>query len=102
MASRPIRPKISTMPRPKSEASAYLNMYQLAVEKRRLQQELQQIEQRRILIQQRLIDLDRQIAETGADYQQPQSLNKPHLPTTIKSVAPTQETKDFKTMLVEY
>jgi hypothetical protein len=102
MPSRPIRPKISTMPRPKSEASAYLNMYQLAVEKKRLQQELQQIQQRCLLIQQRLVDLDRQIAETAADYQQPQSLSKSPSSTTIKSVDPTQETKDFKTMLVEY
>lgn len=57
-----IRPKVSTMPRQKSEASAYLDIYKLAVEKRRLQQELQALDQRRQRICQRLGSLRQEIA----------------------------------------
>ncbi|MCY7276637.1 MAG: hypothetical protein LH702_23605 [Phormidesmis sp. CAN_BIN44] len=57
------RPKISSMPRPKTEAAAYLNLYKLSVEKKRLQYELDTIEQRRERIQKRLVFLENQVAE---------------------------------------
>lgn len=57
-----IRPKISTMPRPKTEAAAFLDLYKLSVEKKRLQQELQALEVRRQQIGDRLSALDSQIA----------------------------------------
>lgn len=57
-----IRPKISTMPRQKTEAAALLDLYKLAIEKKRLQQELHSMEARREQIQQRLLVLDRQVA----------------------------------------
>jgi hypothetical protein len=57
------RPKISTMPRQKTEAAAYLNLYKLSVEKKRLQYELETIEQRHQKIQKRLAFLDGQVAE---------------------------------------
>ncbi len=56
-----IRPKISSMPRQKSEAAAYLDIYKLVVEKKRLQQELDSIEQRRGQIHNRLAVLESQI-----------------------------------------
>ena len=58
-----IRSQISTMPRQKTEAAAYLNLYKLSVEKKRLQYELETIEQRRQRIQKRLAFLDNQVAE---------------------------------------
>lgn len=62
-----IRPKISTMPRQKTEAAAILDLYKLVVEKKRLQQELGNLEQRRQQIDQRLAVLERQIVVTEQD-----------------------------------
>lgn len=56
-------PKISTMPRPKTEATAYLNLYKLSIEKKRLQSELDAIEQRRHRLQKRLSFLESQVLE---------------------------------------
>jgi predicted nucleic acid-binding Zn-ribbon protein len=56
-----IRPKITTMPRQKSEAAAFLNIYKLVIEKKRLQEELENIETRRQQIYQRLEVLDKQV-----------------------------------------
>ncbi len=57
IARRSIPKKISTVPRQKTEAADYLELYQLAIEKKRLNQELETIEQRRQQIQQRLAEL---------------------------------------------
>jgi hypothetical protein len=56
-----ILPRISTMPRQQTEAAAVLDMYKLAIEKKRLQQELQEIEQRRLQILSRLTILENQV-----------------------------------------
>ncbi len=56
------RPKISTMPRP-HEASAYLNLYKLSIEKKRLQTELDSIDHRRQKLQKRLAFLESQVIE---------------------------------------
>jgi predicted nucleic acid-binding Zn-ribbon protein len=65
-----IQPKISTMPRQKSEAAAFLDIYKLVIEKRRLQQELQSLDQRRQQICDRLSVLESQVdrLETQAHY----------------------------------
>jgi chromosome segregation ATPase len=60
-AKRTIRPKVSTMPRQKSEAAAFLDIYKLTVEKKRLEQELEYLEQRRSQISQRLVVLEQQV-----------------------------------------
>lgn len=57
-----IQPKISTMPRQQSEAAAFLDIYKLVIEKKRLQQELQGIDQRRQQILDRLALLETQVA----------------------------------------
>ncbi|MBF2036561.1 MAG: hypothetical protein IGR92_14070 [Leptolyngbyaceae cyanobacterium T60_A2020_046] len=51
------------MPRQQTEASHYLDIYKLTVEKKRLQQELTALDQRRDRIQDRLTTLERQITE---------------------------------------
>jgi chromosome segregation ATPase len=61
IAQRTIRPKVSTMPRQKSEAAAFLDIYKLTVEKKRLEQELEYLDQRRVQINQRLTVLDQQV-----------------------------------------
>jgi predicted nucleic acid-binding Zn-ribbon protein len=59
----PIRPKVSTMPRAKTEAAAYLDIYKLVTEKKRLEHELAGLDQRRDRIQQRLEALNTQIGQ---------------------------------------
>ncbi|GAB4370126.1 MAG: hypothetical protein Kow00121_10620 [Elainellaceae cyanobacterium] len=62
IAKGQIRPKISTMPRQQSEAAAVLDVYKLVIEKKRLEQELQGIDQRRQQILDRLATLESQVA----------------------------------------
>lgn len=63
LAKGRIHPKISTMPRQQSEAAAFLDIYKLVIEKKRLQQELESMDQRRQLILTRLAVLDSQVAD---------------------------------------
>ncbi|MEL6400995.1 MAG: hypothetical protein AAFR26_18295 [Cyanobacteria bacterium J06626_4] len=63
-------PKISTMPRQQSESSQYLTMYQLTIEKKRLQQELASLDQRRDRIQNRLAVLAQEIETVESQAQQ--------------------------------
>lgn len=58
-----IRPQISTMPRQQTEATAHLNIYRLLVERDRLQQELQNLDDRRQQITSRLETLNARVAE---------------------------------------
>lgn len=61
ISRRIIRPKLSTMPRQQNQATAYLQIYQLAVEKKRLQEELIAIEDRKSNISKRLEAIAEQI-----------------------------------------
>lgn len=99
------RPKISTMPRPKTEASAYLDIYKLVNEQKRLQEDLAALEQRRDRILTRLALLDQQIGSLEADVQQMRSSDcaasrSAHLPSQAPPV--TQSSDDFQTFLLEY
>ena len=92
------RPKISSMPRPKTEAAAYLNLYKLAVEKKRLQYELDTIEQRRERIQKRLVFLESQVAELAPP--QPVQDVRPSVHSIVSKTTPDKAA--FKTMFLEY
>ncbi|MBW4439963.1 MAG: hypothetical protein KME10_01745 [Plectolyngbya sp. WJT66-NPBG17] len=87
------RPKISTMPRPQTEATAYLNLYKLSIEKKRLQYELDSIDQRRHRIQKRLSFLESQVAEMQ------QSAPVPKLVPVTKNSAPDSA---LNTLFLEY
>ncbi len=63
------RPKISTMPRPQTEAAAFLDIYKLVVEKKRLQAELESMDERREQISDRLATLETQITHMEATVQ---------------------------------
>ena len=56
-----IHPKISTLPRQRSEASNYLDIYKLVIEKKRLQQELETLARRQHQIHQRLESINHQV-----------------------------------------
>lgn len=55
-----IQPKVSTLPRQRTEAAHYLELYKLTVEKKRIQQELDNLEQRRQRLYNRLAELEQQ------------------------------------------
>ncbi|MBW4519254.1 MAG: hypothetical protein KME16_06075 [Scytolyngbya sp. HA4215-MV1] len=96
-----IRPKISTMPRQKTEAAAYLDIYKLVNEKKRLQQELGILEERRVLIQQRLEVIEQQVAGLEKDAHRLRDHDPaPIAPATIPAkVAPSD---NFDTLFLEY
>ena len=56
-----IFPKVSTLPRQRTEAAHYLDMYKLTVEKKRIQQELDNITQKQQRLQERLAEIDHQL-----------------------------------------
>lgn len=99
-----IRPKISTMPRQKTEAAAYLNIYKLTVEKKRLQQELETLEQRRERIQRRLALLDTQITdlESSAHNLRESDGRAPKLPPSRKPPLVSESQGNFTTFDLEY
>ena len=101
------RPRISSMPRQKTEAAAYLNLYKLSVEKKRLQYELETIEQRREHVQARLVSLESQIAEMSQSAEllknesaATQPIAQPVFAKSVKQGAP--DTAAFKTVFLEY
>jgi septal ring factor EnvC (AmiA/AmiB activator) len=105
-----IYPKVSTMPRQKTEAAHYLDMYKLTVEKKRLEQELQSIEARRQKLRTRLAEIEAQVE--GLD-DQAQNLRSPYpedslaptsniyLPQSPSQVAP-QTAASFTMEYLEY
>jgi chromosome segregation ATPase len=103
-AARKIYPKISTMPRPQSEASAHLEMYKLLVEKHRLQQELQSLDQRQQQIVERLAALEGQVSQLDATATKLSA----KLPATASAPHPAQQSEprgvkqEFNTLLLEY
>ncbi|MER3435079.1 MAG: hypothetical protein C4288_17090 [Leptolyngbya sp. ERB_1_1] len=83
------------MPCSQTEATAYLNLYKLSIEKKRLQSELDSIEQRRYRIQKRLSFLESQVAEM----QQPSPTSSAKLASVTKNSAPDSA---LNTLFLEY
>ncbi len=92
-----IRPKVSTMPRQQSEAAAMLDLYKLVVEKKRLQQELQNLETRRQQIGDRLNLLDQKIDSTETTIQQMRLAEPSHSP-----ILPSTSGQSFEMFDLEY
>ena len=87
------RPKLrTTLPRPTTETAAYLNLYKLTIEKKRLEHELESIDVRRHRIQKRLTFLSSQVAELD------RSATCKSLPT--REAAP--DSAIFNTLFLEY
>lgn len=103
LSRRSIPPKVSTVPRPKTEASAYLDLYQLAVEKKRLQQELQMLEVRKQQLQQRLTTIDQKMGQLNEQASSlTEGLEVTHLPASDSAVPETPQSPSFDTFLLEY
>ncbi len=92
-----IRPKIKSMPRQKSEAAVYLDVYKLAVERERLERELSTLQHRSVQIQERVAEINKQVngLEKGA-----QESREP-LAAPVKPVS-AASTGDYKTLFFEY
>ena len=105
-----IPPKLSSMPRQRSEATTYLTVYKNVVEKERLQKELENLERRCNQIKERLAVLDEQTnKELKSQSQQPMkskksSMNKLTSKKLEKSQTRTPETpkSKFKTITLGY
>ncbi len=100
------RPRISSMPRQTTEAAAYLSLYKLSIEKKRLEYELETIEQRRQSIQKRLVLLESQVAEASqsAESMRNDAATQPIVQPAASRIA-KQATPDpaaFKTLFLEY
>lgn len=111
-----IQPKVSTLPRQRTEAAHYLDLYKLTVEKKRIQQELENLEQRRKRLYTRLAEIEQQtdtlngVAGTlrlqnqqrfGTDSARPASTPAP----TSNVFVPERQSQgqgDFSTVLLEY
>ncbi|MEB3211480.1 MAG: hypothetical protein VKL39_08995 [Leptolyngbyaceae bacterium] len=98
-----IRPKISSMPRQKSEASAYLDIYKLVVEKKRLQQELESIEQRRVQISDRLNVINAKVDSLeGRAHQLRDADDGGQAPSTSSLPPRMEKVSQFETLTLEY
>ncbi len=64
---RQIQPKLSAIPRQKSQANLYRNSYLLEVEKNRLTEELEVLQSRSHIIEQRLALIEDQLGELEKD-----------------------------------
>ncbi len=95
-----IRPRISTLPRQKTEASAYLDIYKLVSEKKRLQHELEQVEQRRDRILKRLETLESQVL--GLEQTAQQLRLSPNEQVSAIAPAPSPQSDSFNTFFLEY
>ncbi|HEY9736860.1 MAG TPA: hypothetical protein V6D06_11275, partial [Trichocoleus sp.] len=106
---RKIFPKISTLPRQRSEASHYLDMYKLTVEKNRLQSELHSLDEQRQRIQQRLDEIATHTDELEGGAQHLRGLDNSSQPATptsniyLPSSRPSASTSDeFNMLFLEY
>lgn len=90
-------PKISTLPRQQSEATAHLEIYKLLVEKKRLQQELATLDQRRHQILDRLSVLNTQVTQLD-----PTAAANSSEPKPAASANPFGHREEFNTLFLEY
>jgi hypothetical protein len=104
-----IRPKISTMPRPKTEASAFLDLYKLTVEKKRLQQELNLMDARRQSLQERVAVIEAEVTVVEKNIQQMRQCGNTNCAANSASITPSVPTSvkasrnnTFDMQFVEY
>jgi phage shock protein A len=97
-----IVPKISTLPRQATEAAAYLDIYKLVIEKKRLQQELEGMDERRQQICDRLTQLEGQITnlEQAAHQARDVEPSRPLAPPQPQSF--TEAPSSFDTLFLDY
>ena len=94
------------MPRQKSEASHYLDIYKLTVEKRRLKQELDNLIKKQRRIQDRLGLIEQQIEALDGSAQRLRQPSSPSEPSSViyppTSSSQPEAEDDFGTMTLDY
>jgi len=97
MQARPqagkIQPRLSSIPRPRTEAANYLEMHKLATEKSRLDQELQRIANRTAIIHDRLRLIEQELKQRRA--------TATPVAVPAKTTAPPPQTSLFNLELVD-
>lgn len=83
-----IFPKVSTLPRQRTEAAHYLDMYKLTIEKKRIQQELDNISQKQRLLQDRLTEIDDQLGTLNDGAETMRQQDEQHYSAKPKSMPP--------------
>ena len=105
-SSSRVHPKISTMPRHRSESSNYLDLYKLAIEKKRLKQELASMERRRSQIQSRLHILEQHINHLELSARHSRESASASVPNSMiyppMQSSDTQDTVSFQTVTLDY
>lgn len=99
-----IRPKITNLPRQQSEATSCLEVYKLVVERKRLQSELEKLNQRRTVVLKRLEVLNQQVADLEQHIQvarQP-SVKRPPVTRPAQTLSQAAKKQDFNTFTLEY
>ncbi|MEO1146094.1 MAG: gas vesicle protein [Cyanobacteria bacterium J06638_22] len=98
-----IRPKISTMPRQRSEAAAFLDIYKLVVEKKRLEQELESLDGRRKQLCDRIAVLNQHVGDLETSVDRMRAAEAKPQPQTAPTVQPiSEQTDDFNTVVLDY
>ena len=103
---RPIRSKISTMPRKQSEADNQLELYKLITEKQRIQEKLEVMERQIEQLKSRLTFVTEQIETTEQSIQSLRTVNPPIVakkPDSPKTVAHSpNNSSNFQAFYLEY
>lgn len=111
-APRRIFPKVSTMPRQQTEAAQYLDMYKLTVEKKRIQQELEYIDERRQRLCDRLAEINQQtegldaqatiLSQPTQPIARPQGMNFAPTANVYLPERTTSAPDDYNTLMLDY
>jgi hypothetical protein len=104
MQRRPIitPPRISTMPRAQTEARMHLERYQMAIEKSRLEKELEMLEFRQIQIHARLTQLKQDAAATAQLQQDAAAQETKINPIAKKHPVKTFNSESYQTFLLDF
>ncbi|PNW45152.1 UNVERIFIED_CONTAM: gas vesicle protein [Euhalothece sp. KZN 001] len=112
MSSRPhqrsIPPKISSIPRQKSEATTHLEIYKMSVEKHRLQQELKNLKNREKQISKRLKQIEQHTEDLLSQVHSPEEISSSPQPSKIskgkieEGFSSPQSAFDFEQVYVDY
>ncbi|TRU22386.1 MAG: gas vesicle protein [Microcystis aeruginosa Ma_SC_T_19800800_S464] len=103
---RPMRSKISTMPRKQSEADHQLELYKLITEKQRIQEKLEMMERQIQQLKNRLTFVTEQIETTEQSIQNLRTANPPSVakkPDSPKTVThSSNNSSNFQAFYLEY
>ncbi|OLP17319.1 hypothetical protein BST81_16050 [Leptolyngbya sp. 'hensonii'] len=97
-----IRPKISSMPRQKSEDTACLDVYKLVVERKRLKLELKKLDERRQIMVDRIHQLDGQITQLDREIQVMRQAEEPVSQSPKVEIHPSLQVEGYETLTLDY